>query len=120
MKSLKLTLALALSLLVMSTFATSAKANTDIEQDQSQELELTCEVGSYGQTVNCYAKGQQDQSFKATIEEQDGKTVIVRDGRVIPVHQVADTALDLQGLMAAAGTLVTGAAATFVKFKTRS
>lgn len=119
MKSIKLSFALALSLLVMSVFANTANAKTDIEQKQSQELEIQCEVGSYGQTVNCYSKGKQDQSFRAVIQEKEGKTVIIRDGKTIPVHSVVDTALDFQGLMTAAGVLSTGAVATLVKVKTR-
>lgn len=117
MKILKLTLATVMAVLLFDSFANKVGAQTTQEQNQNQELKVHCETGAYGQNINCWAEGSQEQSQELTLE--DGTIVIYRDGRVIPVHQVVDTAVDPKTLTVLAGSLISGATATIIKLKSK-
>jgi len=77
----------------------------EVEQSQNQELEteVVCETGSYGeQTCRAKARGEQEQSQYV---------------RVLGVHQMADTALDSKGQIAAFGIMAIGGLMAINKFK---
>lgn len=83
------------------------------EQSQEQNLKVTCEVGAYGQASKCVAEGDQKQYQKQVLGA--GTQIAYRDGK--PRHDMVDTALDFQTMIAASGVLLTGAGAYAVKRK---
>ncbi|MFZ5376942.1 MAG: hypothetical protein ACOZAN_04745 [Patescibacteria group bacterium] len=116
MKIQKILVASVLASLLLTGFASKAGAQTTQEQSQGQNLKIHCETGSYGQNVNCWAEGTQNQSQKVVLE--DGRLVVYRDGRIIPAHQIVDTAMDSKQLMGVIGVLAVGLAVTVYKYKT--
>lgn len=113
MKTLKLMLALVLAGVVFSQFASPVLAATTVEQNQKQELEVVCEVGSYGQAVNCRAKGTQEQSQKAVVD----RMVVYRDGRVVPAHSVVNTGIDTPIALIGGMVMTLGVASVFAKVR---
>jgi hypothetical protein len=109
MKTMKLFLAVILAGIVFTRFTSVVSAATTVEQNQKQELAVVCEVGSYGQAVNCRAKGTQEQNQKAVID----RAVVYRDGRVVPMHKVVDTGVDSQVLLFAGMLLTLSSAVVF-------
>ena len=115
MKLTKLALATVLAAGLMSSFSTAAFAET-VSQNQKQELEVVCEVGAYGQTTNCRAKGTQEQSQNVTLDKT--KVVYVR-GKAVLGHKVVDTALDPKIMVLGSMVILAGIAALTLKAKTR-
>lgn len=109
MKTFKLILAVILAGAVFSQFASIALAADTVEQNQKQDLEVICEVGAYGQAVNCKAKGHQEQSQKAVID----RVVVYRNGRVVPAHNVVNTGIDSSVALFAGLVMTAGAASVF-------
>ncbi|MBP9820025.1 hypothetical protein KBC79_04815 [Candidatus Woesebacteria bacterium] len=111
----KLASSLAVAGVVLSVFGTTAYAtnnNTVVEQEQklNQTLEIECEVGAYGQTSKCTAKGEQSGEQK--------QKIVFKNGTVLgKVHVPVDTALDYQTMGAALVTMGTGASAVMLKRK---
>ena len=95
-----------ISLMVLITPVTKAQAD-EIKQDQSQKLEteVICETGSYGEQT-CRAKAYGQQKQKQYVKVLGAKT-----------HQMAATALDTKGQIAALGIMATGALLAINKFK---
>jgi hypothetical protein len=83
------------------------------EQSQEQKLKVTCKVGAYGQASECYAEGDQKQYQKQVLGA--GTQIAYKDtnGR----HQMVDTALDAQTMLAATTVLLAGAGAYALKRK---
>jgi hypothetical protein len=125
MNLFKMISATALSAVVMAAVASPVGAQT-VNQDQSMDVNsdvhVECTSGSYGQNLNCTvdaeanASGEQSQSV-----DLNGRRVVYRaDGTPVLVHQVANTALDTNTMIAAFGTIVTGAAGVVAKIKNRA
>jgi hypothetical protein len=108
MQLTKTALAIAVAAGVMHVFATQVMATEAVAQGQKQELEIVCEVGSYGQTTNCRAKGTQEQ-----------KQVVYINGRAMRAHKVVDTALDPMMIVIGSSVLLAGLAALALKARTR-
>lgn len=111
MKTLKLIAAIMVAGGVFSQFVSPVAAQTTAEQNQKQEMEVVCEVGAYGQAVNCRVKGTQEQNQKITTE----KMVVYRDGRVVPMHKVVDTGVEAPIALAAGLVMTAGAASVFAR-----
>lgn len=109
MKVLKFLTAIALSAVVLLNVMPSminAEDSTEQTQKQDQKLKVECTTGSYGQTSTCTAEGEQHQ-------EQTQKLVYVD----MPIHNVANTGLDMFTMSAVAITLAIGATAYIAKRK---
>lgn len=111
MKTLKFIAAIMVAGGVFSQFVSPVAAETTAEQNQKQEMEVVCEVGAYGQAVNCRVKGTQEQNQKITTE----KKVAYRDGRVVPMHKVVDTGVETPIALAAGLVMTAGAASVFAR-----
>lgn len=94
-------------------------ADDDFVADQKQEcrqvVEQECEAGAYGQTTSCKQKAEQ-------VCKQKQKVVVRAAGSVAgkttdKIHSPAETALDLQTSIIAAGIISTGVAAYALKRK---
>jgi len=108
MKLTKIVLATILATGLMSAFTTEALAQT-VSQTQKQELEVVCEVGAYGQTSNCRAKGTQEQT----------QNVVFIRGKAVLGHRVVDTAMDPKVIIAGSLALLVGITALVLKARTR-
>jgi hypothetical protein len=113
MKTLKLITALMIAGAVFSRFVSPVVAQTTAEQNQSQEVEVVCEVGAYGQAVNCRVRTTQEQDQRIATE----KMVVYRDGRVVPVHKAVDTGVEAPIALAAGLMMTIGAASVFARSK---
>lgn len=111
MKTLKLIAAVMVASGIFAQFVSPVAAQTTAEQNQKQEMEVVCEVGAYGQAVNCRVKGTQEQSQKIAVE----KMVVYRDGRVLPYHAVVDTGVEMPIVLAAGLIMTVGAASVFAR-----
>ena len=108
MKLTKIALATILASGLMAAFSTQAMAQT-VSQTQKQELEVVCEVGAYGQTSNCRAKGTQEQT----------QNVVFIRGKAVLGHRVVDTAVDPKVVAALSLAILVGITALTLKAKTR-
>lgn len=111
MKALKFIAAVMTAGAIFSQFVSPATAQTTTEQNQKQEMEVVCEMGAYGQAVNCRLKGNQEQNQKIVTE----KMVVYRDGRVMPLHKVADTGVETPIILTAGLLMTVGAASVFAR-----
>ncbi len=109
MKSIRLILGAVLATSVMLAGAVQSVSATDtlVDQEQEQKLKVTCEVGSYGQNTKCEAEGEQKQK----------QSVRVLGATTDRVHNVVDTSLDLNSILAAGGLMVSGVGAVVLKKK---
>ncbi len=82
-------------------------------QEQSQELKtnVKCTVGAYGQESTCEASAEGKQHQKQVL----GSSTQVAYGKAR--HDMVDTALDLQTMIAASGVMLAGASAYAIKRK---
>lgn len=106
------TLAGALTL-AMSGQALAAEQSQEQSLKTNSKVEVNCTAGAYGQNSTCTAKAEAEAYGK-----QSQKIVYRADGTPVVVHDVVNTGLDLPTLLAAAGTMVSGAAAAVI-LKTR-
>ncbi len=95
MNTVKSLIAVALAAVMLNVFAVMVSADG---AEAKADAEVVCETGSYGQKVNCKAKGHAESK------------VVVR-------HEPVNTGLNAQGAALAIGTLTTGAAAAVAKFR---
>jgi hypothetical protein len=100
MNTVKSLIALALTAVMLNGFAVVVAAD---EASAEANASAECEVGDYGQDVNCKV----DSEAKASVLTRDGETT----------HEVVDTGLGAQGIALAVGTVTTGAAAAVTKFR---
>jgi hypothetical protein len=106
MKSL--IIALLLGTVALASSAGMASANEgDQSQKLRQELEVECETGAYGQNTKCRAWGKQEAEQK--------QKIVVRDRVLGKTHDVVNTALDAQSMIAVAGVVLTGAGSFALK-----
>lgn len=112
-KNIMLALLIAAAYAAASAGVVSAQEDGDVVAEQfqecRQEVEQECEAGAYGQIVSCKQKAEQ-------VCEQRQK-IVVKDRVLGVVHEPADTALDLQTTLAAAGILAGGAGSFALKRK---
>ena len=112
MKTGKYIIAIVIAALAFVQFSSLVQAD-DVEHYQEQDFEVVCDMGAYGQNVNCRASGSQEQ-YQRTHFERD-KAVAYRYGKPIRVHKVVDTGLDTTTFAIAWSTVLLGGVATAVK-----
>jgi VCBS repeat-containing protein len=120
---------------VMALTATPVSAQVaEQSQGQSQNVNASTNVnlncnstGSYGQ-FSCTASGSsnangsqsQNQSQRIDLGASSVRYVYRADGTRVAVHVPANTALDTKAMLAAIGTMMTGAAGLVTKIKNRA
>ncbi|MEN8253050.1 MAG: hypothetical protein ABFQ62_01580 [Patescibacteria group bacterium] len=103
-----------------ATTVMAAEQSQDLDVSSNSDVEVRCEFGAYGQGT-CDVDASSEASASGNQRQVLGATRVVyrSDGTAIRVHDVVDTGLDTQGLMAVASTLVTGSAVAIRKIKNR-
>lgn len=131
MNIFKLISATALVTVLMVSVASATQGQV-VQQGQEQDFEadtdvsVTCTSGSYGQNLNCTAdadthvSGSQSQSQYVNLGGVNRRVAYRADGTPVYIHDPANTALDIQAMAVAAGTMLTGAAGAVIKIKSRA